>query len=274
MRGKKKKSIEELEKELAELIEKSGRSKQDIQTDYNAYQALKKRIDNPNSLHDDHDVRRMTELKDAYQFALTIHSRKNKIRAARKVAAAATTAATATATSNVENNSISSSATLVDLSTSTSINVNEITASFESTPPSSDLSSTTSPPSSNDETRVSLDINSLSGQSSILASRSINEITASFETNASFSVSTSRSNTSNSSNVGSQSSKRPRLASQQQSGAVVDLSNECSIWSPHQRLLSSNVTIMDFPVTETASFKHASPNSRVAVALRPNKQEL
>ncbi len=43
----------------------------------------------------------MTELKDAYQFALSIHNRKNKIRAARKVAAAATTAATATATSNV-----------------------------------------------------------------------------------------------------------------------------------------------------------------------------
>jgi hypothetical protein len=35
MHGKKKKSIEELEKELAELIEKSGWSQQDIQTDYN-----------------------------------------------------------------------------------------------------------------------------------------------------------------------------------------------------------------------------------------------
>jgi hypothetical protein len=47
MRGKKKKSIDELEKELAELIEKSGRSEQDIQRDYNDYQALKKRIDIP-----------------------------------------------------------------------------------------------------------------------------------------------------------------------------------------------------------------------------------
>ena len=46
MGGRKKKLIKELEKELAELIEKSGRSKQDIQTDYNVYQALKKRIDN------------------------------------------------------------------------------------------------------------------------------------------------------------------------------------------------------------------------------------
>ena len=79
MGGRKKKSIEELEKELAELIKKSGRSEQDIQRDCNDYRALKKRIDNPNSLHDNHDVWRMTELKDAYQFALTIHSRKNKI---------------------------------------------------------------------------------------------------------------------------------------------------------------------------------------------------
>jgi hypothetical protein len=41
--------------------------------------------------------------------------------------------------------------------------------------------------------------------------------------------------------------KRPQLASQQQSVAAVDLSNACSIWKPHQQLLSGNVTIMDVP---------------------------
>jgi hypothetical protein len=143
MGGRKKKSIEELEKELAELIKKSGWSQQKIKTDYNAYQALKKRIDNPNSLHDDDDIQRMTELKDAFLLGGNIINRQSKIRSARKAAAAS---ATVTATFNVANNSISLSATSADLSTSTLINVNEITASFESTPPSSDLSSTTLPP--------------------------------------------------------------------------------------------------------------------------------
>jgi hypothetical protein len=46
--------------------------------------------------------------------------------------------------------------------------------------------------------------------------------------------------------VGAQSSKRHRLAPQQ-SDAVVDLSNECSIWKPHEQLLSSNVSIVDVP---------------------------
>ena len=101
------------------------------------------------------------------------------------------------------------------------------------------------------ETRASsLDINSLSDQSSILASHSINEITASVEANASFALSsTSRSNASDSSMVGTQSSKRPWLASQQSDAVVVvDLSNESSmIWKPHEQLLSSNVSIMDVP---------------------------
>jgi hypothetical protein len=56
MRGRKKKSLEELKKNLAELIENSGRSKQDILLDYNKFRALKKRINNPKSLHDDIDV--------------------------------------------------------------------------------------------------------------------------------------------------------------------------------------------------------------------------
>jgi hypothetical protein len=174
MHGKKKKSIKEMETEVEELIAKSGQSKDDIHTDYNAYLALKKRIDNSGSCHDDDDIQRMKYLHNVFLLGMAIHNRKNKINAARKVIAAATTATTATAiaTSNVANTSISSYATSADSSASTSINCNEITASFESTPPSSDPFTTSSLPSSNDKTR-SLDIISLSNQSSILASHSI-----------------------------------------------------------------------------------------------------
>jgi hypothetical protein len=177
MRGKKKKSIEEMEMEVEELIAKSDWSKDDIHTNYNAYLALKKRIDNPNSCHDNDDIRWMKNLHNVFLLGMAIHNRNNKINAARKVAAAAAaaaTAATAIATSNIANTSISSYATSVDSSASTSINRNKITASFESTPPSSNPSTTSSLPSSNDETRASLDINSLSDQTSILASLSIN----------------------------------------------------------------------------------------------------
>ncbi len=151
MRGKKKKLIKELETELEQLIANSGRSEVDIHTDYNAYYAQKKRIDSPDSCHDDDDIRRMKDLHNVYLLGVSIRNRQKKINAARKVAAttatAATTAAAAIATSNVTNTSISSSA-------STSINGNEITASFELTPPpSSDPSTTSSLPSSNDETR-------------------------------------------------------------------------------------------------------------------------
>jgi hypothetical protein len=41
MRGKKKKSIKDLETELEQLIANSGKSKDNICTDYNAYLALK-----------------------------------------------------------------------------------------------------------------------------------------------------------------------------------------------------------------------------------------
>ena len=151
MRRKKKKSIEELETELEQLIANSGRSEVDIHTDHNAYRTLKKRIDNPDSLNDNDDIRWMKDLHYSFQLGVSIRNRQNKINAARKVAAAAATTATtaiaAIATSNVTNTSISSSA-------STLINGNEITASFESTPPPSSNSSTTSAlPSSNDKTR-------------------------------------------------------------------------------------------------------------------------
>ena len=107
MRGKKKKLIKELETELEQLIVNSGRSKVDIRTDYNAYYALKKRIDNPNSCHDNDDIRRMKDLHDVYLLGMSICNRQKKINAARKVAAAvataATTAAAAIATSNIKN---------------------------------------------------------------------------------------------------------------------------------------------------------------------------
>jgi hypothetical protein len=251
MRGKKKKSSKDLETELEQLIANSGQSKDDIHPDYNAYLTLKWRIDNPNSRHDDHDIWQMKDLHNVFLLGMAIRRRQNKINAARKVAFAAAAAAAdaaAITTSNVANtSSISSYATSADSSTSTSINRNEITASFESTPPSSDPSSTSCLPSSNDETRASLDINSLSNQSSILTSHSINKITASSEANVSFALSTSRSNASDSSIVrGAQPLKCPWLASQQ-SDAVVDLSNECFIWRPHQQSLSGNVSIMDVP---------------------------
>jgi hypothetical protein len=263
MRFKKKKSIIELETELKQCIVKTGRSKDDIHTDYIAYPALKWRIDNSNSLHDNVDIRHMKYLHNVFLMGMNICNRQNKINAARKVAAAAAAAAAATiATFNLANNS---NVTNTSISTfaSTLINGNEITASFELTPPpSSDPSTTSSLPSSNDETRASIDINSLSDQSSILASQSINEITASFETNPSFVLSTSRSNASDSSMVGAQSSKHPRLASQQ-SDAVVDLSNESSIWKPHEQLLSSNVSIMDVPGDRNCLFYACISNSRI-----------
>jgi hypothetical protein len=244
---KKKKSIKELETELKQCIVKTGRSKDDIHTDYIAYPALKWRIDNSDSLHDDDDIRHMKDLHNVFLMGMNICNRQNKINAARKVAASAAAAAAANiATFNLAN-TFNVTNTYISTFASTLINANEITASFELTPPpSSDPSSTSSLPSSNDKTKASIDINSLSDLSSILASRSINEITASFEINASFVLSTSRLNAFYSSMVGAQSSKRPRLASQQ-SDAVVDLSNKSSTWKSHEQILSSNVSIMDVP---------------------------
>ncbi len=157
-----------METELEQFIANTGRSKDDIHSNHNAYLALKKRIGNPHSRHDDDDIHRMKDLHNVYLLGKTICNRQQKINAARKVAAAAAAAPTAAiATSNVANTSISSSA-------STLKNGNKITASFESTPPSSDPSTTSSLPSYNDKTRASFNINSLSDQSSILASHSIN----------------------------------------------------------------------------------------------------
>jgi uncharacterized coiled-coil DUF342 family protein len=56
MGGRNKKSIEELEKEVAELIAESGQCKQDILTDFKAYRAVKKRINNRCTNHDNEDL--------------------------------------------------------------------------------------------------------------------------------------------------------------------------------------------------------------------------
>jgi hypothetical protein len=168
MCNKKKKLIKDMEMELEQFIANTGWSKDNIHSNHNAYLALKKRIGNPDSHHDDDDIRWIKDLHNVYLLGKTICNRQQKINATRKVAAAAAAAtAPAIAASNVVNTSISSSASPL-------INGNKITASFESTPPSSDPSTTSSLPSSNNKTRASLDINSLSDQSSILLSHSVN----------------------------------------------------------------------------------------------------
>jgi hypothetical protein len=79
MHSKKKKSIKEMEMEVEELIAKSGQSEDDIHTyyNYNAYLALKKRIDNPDSCHDNDDIRRMKDLDNVFLLGMAIHNRKN-----------------------------------------------------------------------------------------------------------------------------------------------------------------------------------------------------
>jgi hypothetical protein len=69
MRVKKKKSIKELETELEEFIANSGQSKDDIHNDVNDYCALKRKIDNPDSRHDNDDIRRMKDLHNVIYWA-------------------------------------------------------------------------------------------------------------------------------------------------------------------------------------------------------------
>ena len=105
MRGRKKKSLEELEKNLAEFIENSGRSKQDILSDYNKFRALKKRINNPRSRHDDIDVQQKEQLNAAYLMGCSIINTQSKINKARLTAAAVNAT-----TSNVANTPVNNSA--------------------------------------------------------------------------------------------------------------------------------------------------------------------
>jgi hypothetical protein len=77
MRGKKKKSIEDLETELEQLIANSVQSEDDIHTNYNAYLALKWRIDNPNSRHDDDDIHWMKDLHNVFLLGMAIRRRQH-----------------------------------------------------------------------------------------------------------------------------------------------------------------------------------------------------
>jgi hypothetical protein len=76
-RKKEKKLIEELEAELAEFIANSGQSKDDIHTKFIDYCALKRKIDNPDSCHDDDDIWQMKDLHNAFLLGKTIHNKQN-----------------------------------------------------------------------------------------------------------------------------------------------------------------------------------------------------
>jgi hypothetical protein len=72
---KKKKLIEELETELEEFIANSGQSEDNIHNDVNDYRALKRKIDNPDSHHDNDDIRWMKDLHDVYLLGMNFCNR-------------------------------------------------------------------------------------------------------------------------------------------------------------------------------------------------------
>ncbi len=75
MRIKKKKSIKEMERELEQFIANTGRSEDDIHNDVNDYHALKRKIGNPNSHHDNDDIWQMKDLHNVYLLGKTICNR-------------------------------------------------------------------------------------------------------------------------------------------------------------------------------------------------------
>jgi hypothetical protein len=85
MHIKKKKSIKEMKTELEQFIANTGQSKDNIHSNHNAYLALKKRIGNPDSRHDDDDIWRMKDLHNVYLLGKTICNRQQKINAARNL---------------------------------------------------------------------------------------------------------------------------------------------------------------------------------------------
>ena len=58
--------------EVAELIAKLGRCEQDIFTDSNNYRALKWRINDPGTLHDNEDLQKMKDLYPAFLLCKSI----------------------------------------------------------------------------------------------------------------------------------------------------------------------------------------------------------
>jgi hypothetical protein len=119
-----RKSIKEMETEVEELIAKSGQSKDNIHTNHNAYLALKKRIDNPDSCHDNDDIWRMKYFHNVFLMGMNICRKQNKVNAARKVAIATAAPTAIIATFNIVNTSISSYATSAGSFASTLINHN------------------------------------------------------------------------------------------------------------------------------------------------------
>ena len=128
MPGPKKKTIEELEMEVAELITKSGRCEQDMLTDSNDYRALKQRINNPGASHNNKDLQKMKDLHSSFLLCQSIIHKRKKIQAAPKAADAS---AATSAASNVVNTSISSPTAAADSSTSSSTTANKLRASID-----------------------------------------------------------------------------------------------------------------------------------------------
>ncbi len=52
--------------ELEQLIANSGQSKDDIHNNYFAYCTLKRKIDNPDSCHNDDEIWHMNDLNDVF----------------------------------------------------------------------------------------------------------------------------------------------------------------------------------------------------------------
>ncbi len=72
MPGPKKKKIEELEMEVAKLITKLGQCEQDMLTDSNDYRALKWRLNNPGSFHNNEDLQKMKDIHSSFLLCQSI----------------------------------------------------------------------------------------------------------------------------------------------------------------------------------------------------------
>ena len=78
MRGQNKKTIEEMEMEVAELIAKSGQCEQDILTNFKDYTVVKKQINNPWSLHNNENLQKMKDLNPTFLLCKSIIKNERK----------------------------------------------------------------------------------------------------------------------------------------------------------------------------------------------------
>ena len=76
MGGSNKKSTEQLEKEVAELIVESGQCEQDFFMDFNDYRALNKRSNTPGSILNNCDISQKTDLHSAFLLWQSITNKK------------------------------------------------------------------------------------------------------------------------------------------------------------------------------------------------------